>query len=45
MSSAEHFLDRPVRQPVRWIVWFVCMGGALALGGFLALLARSYGLL
>lgn len=45
MSSAEHFLDRPVRQAVPWIVWFVCIGGALALGGFLALLARSYGMI
>ena len=45
MSSAEHFLDWPVRSAAPWIVWFVCTGGALALGGFLALLARSYGLL
>ena len=40
-----HFLEKPDARPVQWLVWFVFVGGALALGGFLALLARTNGLI
>jgi hypothetical protein len=40
-----HFLEKREPQRTDWLPWFVCLGGALALCGFLALLAQSYGLL
>jgi len=42
---ADHFLYRTVRRRASWLVWFVSIGGAIALGGFLAELARAYGLI
>ena len=42
---ADHFLYRTVRRRASWLVWFVSIGGAIALGGFLAELAHSYGLI
>ena len=45
MHNADHFLDRPVRRRASWLEWFVLIGGALALGGFLAELAHTYGLI
>jgi hypothetical protein len=44
-DGIDHFLDRPVRRGGDWLVWFVLIGGAVALLGFLALLAGSYGLI
>jgi hypothetical protein len=43
----EHiqFLEKPDARPVQWLVWFVCVGGAVAVGGFLALLAHADGLI
>jgi hypothetical protein len=45
ITGADHFLNRPVREPVNWLAWFVFIAGGVALSGFLALLARSNGLI
>jgi len=44
-GSVDHFLNRPERRSGGWLVWFVFIGGAFALGGFLGLLAFTYGLI
>lgn len=40
-----HFLEKPEPRPLNVLAWFVFIGGAVALGSFLALLARAYGLI
>ncbi len=40
-----HFLDKPAQSLTNWLSWFVFIGAAVALGGFLALVARTYGLI
>ncbi len=40
-----HFLDKPAQRRINWLAWFVFIGGAVALGGFLALVARTNGLI
>ncbi|HYX66849.1 MAG TPA: hypothetical protein VE935_21710 [Burkholderiales bacterium] len=43
--GADHFLNRPAPDPVNWLAWFVVIGGAIAVGGFLGLLGRINGVI
>lgn len=39
------FPGKPATERTNWLVRFLYLGGAVALGAFVALLARTYGLI
>jgi hypothetical protein len=45
MPGVDHFLNRTGRRRFDWLVCFVFVGGAIAVAGFVALLARTNGLI